>query len=102
MGPQVQNRLQELQDVLTEFQVEYEKIQEEVNSLGNDWESLKKDVNQVSTELDLTKETMPTENIENDSHQIVWGKRQSACVILEKMNEIENKIDFIEGELVIF
>ena len=99
--PEVQNRLQELKDVLAEFLSEYQQIQEDVNSLTTDWEYLKKQINEISSSLDLAKEMLPAEN-DSDTSKTIWEKRKTGLEVQEKINAIENQIDTIEGELSIF
>merc|ERR1712062_109220 len=99
--PEVQNRLQELKDVLAEFLSEYQQIQEDVNSLTTDWEHLKKQINEISSSLDLAKEMLPAEN-DSDTSKTIWEKRKIGLEVQEKINAIENQIDVIEGELSIF
>ena len=99
--PEVQNRLQELKDVLAEFLSEYQQIQEDVNSLTTDWEHLKKQINEISSSLDLAKEMLPAEN-DSDTSKAIWEKRKIGLEVQEKINAIENQIDVIEGELSIF
>jgi chromosome segregation ATPase len=99
--PEVNNRLQELENILTDFQSEYQNIQEDVNSLANDWESMKKQISQVGSDLDSIKEALPVDS-ESDSNVTIWKHREAANEALSKINNIENQIDVMEGDLAIF
>ena len=99
--PELKSRLQELEDFLSDFQSDYHNIQEDVNSLSNDWESMKKQIGQVGNELDAIKEALPPES-DSDSNSAIWKNRETCQQVLSKLNNIENQIDVMEGDLAIF